>query len=103
MDFDKLLRFKRKREKLPQFTPKSDLKRAEKELKGKNLKEILGSKKFLVKTRNERWDKHDSKVCRDLEKAYHRKDKREIGGWLKSWAKDDKRELRRFEKEMARD
>jgi len=48
-------------------------------------------------------DKHDSKVCRDLERAYDRKDKREIGGWLKAWADDDKRELKRWEKEMSRE
>ena len=59
---------------------------------------VVKSKRFF-----DRIDTHENKVCRDLERAAARKDKREVGGWLKAWADDDKKELRRWEREMSRD
>lgn len=49
------------------------------------------------------WIDRDDKIVRNMERAAARKDKREIGGWLKAFAKEDAREMRRFEREMARD
>jgi len=141
-----LLKFNKRVKELPQYTPKSDLPRATKEMKARNIKELFGKKEefnwftgggfekdkslkekdkvyyrkklaekekrmgekspFRLekdKSRKMDWIDRDDKICRDMERAGHRKDKRELGGWLKAFAKEDARELKRFEREMARD
>lgn len=59
--------------------------------------------KDLLKFNKMDWIDRDDKIVRNMERAAARKDKREIGGWLKAFAKEDAREMRRFEREMARD
>ena len=93
-----LIKYKKRVEKLPQYTPKSDLPRATKEMKERNLKEFWSKEKkpkdFLSR---------EEKLNRGLERAYERKDKKALGSWLKAWAKDDRRELRNLEKDLMRD
>lgn len=100
MQFKDFLKFGKRIKELPQYTPKEDLPRAIKEMKEKNIKEFFGRKDKPAKM--DRFDR-DDKIVRDMERAGHRKDKRELGGWLKAFANEDAKEMRRFEREMARD
>ena len=49
------------------------------------------------------WRERDDNMVKAMEKAYERKDKKALGGWLKAWAKEDRRDLKRFEKDLMRD
>ena len=46
---------------------------------------------------------YDDKVNRGLERAYERKDKKALGGWLRAWAKEDRKDLRRLERDLMRE
>jgi hypothetical protein len=99
MQFKDLLKFnklEKKIEKLPQRIPASDLPR----VKDKMIKDFFAKKDNPKKMD---WIDRDDRIVRNMERAGLRKDKREIAGWLKAFAKEDKREMRRFEREMARD
>lgn len=48
-------------------------------------------------------EKRQDRVVRNLERAAERRDKKNLDGWLNAWAKNDKKELRRFEREMDKD
>jgi hypothetical protein len=107
MWFETLLKYRIKERGLPRYTPKSDLPRATKELKEKNLRELFARQtdKELEKELNKpkSWIEKDDKIVRDMERAGARKNKRELEGWLKSFAREDAREMKRFEREMSRE
>lgn len=107
MWFENLLKFRIRERNLPRYTTKEDLPRATKELQEKALKEFFAIEAThqLEKELNrpKDWIDRDDKIVKDMERAAARHDKREIGGWLKAWTRQDRKEQRRFEREMARD
>lgn len=73
---------------------------------GHKEKELKAKSPFKIKKEKIRkmdWIEKDDQIVKNMERAAARHDKREIEGWLKAFGKEDRKELRRFEREMARD
>lgn len=98
MRFKDFLKFNKRIKELPQYTPKDDLTRATKAMKEKNLKEFFSREKHPKEKMS-----YDDKVNRGLERAYERKDKKALGSWLRAWAKEDRKDLRRLERDLMRE
>lgn len=100
MQFRDFLKFNKRIKELPQYTRKEDLPRATKAMKERNLKDFFSREKH---PKEKEKMSYDDKVNRGLERAYERKDKKALGSWLRAWAKEDRKDLRRLERDLMRE
>lgn len=59
-----------------------------------------------TKKERERWGRaidREERLYQALQKRIEKKDRKAVARWLEAWAKQDKKELRRWEKRFARD
>jgi hypothetical protein len=55
---------------------------------------------LIDKATMRKWIDRDDKVCKAMDRAIEKKDRKLMDGWLKAWEKEDRRDQRHWEKEL---